>query len=177
MAEPTGGDVRSYLKAIKGYRERHGFRNVHEHPPAAATAELHRIIATRNHRDMRSRAVPPSSPPRPAGQPAISRKAKSAPQTHENRDGRVFRKDNVLKAFLRPHYTVQTVGNAALALTAVIENKPDAILIDVRMPGMDGLSLLKSLRQMGVQTPIFVMTSEWPRRTPSGVPRESTANS
>jgi DNA-binding NtrC family response regulator len=65
---------------------------------------------------------------------------------------------DVLKEFLRPHYTVQTVGNAALALTAVIENKPDAILIDVRMPGMDGLSLLKSLRQMGVQTPIFVMT-------------------
>jgi len=45
-----------------------------------------------------------------------------------------------------------------LALTAVIENKPDAILLDVRMPGIDGLSLLKSLRQMGVQTPIFVMT-------------------
>jgi len=26
------------------------------------------------------------------------------------------------------------------------------------MPGVDGLSLLKSLREMGVQTPIFVMT-------------------
>jgi len=64
----------------------------------------------------------------------------------------------VLKEFLRRDYTVETVGNAALALTAVIENKPDAILIDVRMPGIDGLSLLRSLRQMGVQTPIFVMT-------------------
>jgi len=65
---------------------------------------------------------------------------------------------DVLKEFLRGDYTVETVGNAALALTAVIENKPDAILLDVRMPGIDGLSLLKSLRQMGVQTPIFVMT-------------------
>ena len=65
---------------------------------------------------------------------------------------------DVLKEFLRGDYTVETVGNAALARTAVIENKPDAILLDVRMPGIDGLSLLKSLRQMGVQTPIFVMT-------------------
>jgi len=64
----------------------------------------------------------------------------------------------VLKEFLREDYTVETVGSAALALTAVIENKPDAILLDVRMPGIAGLSLLKSLRQMGVQTPIFVMT-------------------
>jgi CheY-like chemotaxis protein len=64
----------------------------------------------------------------------------------------------ILTEFLRPHYSVETVGNAALALTAVMEHRPDAILIDVRMPGVDGLSLLKSLRQMGVQTPIFVMT-------------------
>ena len=65
---------------------------------------------------------------------------------------------DILTEFLRPHYRVETVGNAALALTAVMKNKPDAILIDVRMPGVDGLSLLKSLRHMGVQTPIFVMT-------------------
>lgn len=65
---------------------------------------------------------------------------------------------DVLKEFLRPHYRVDTVGDAALAMAAVKESKPDAILIDVRMPGVDGLSLLKSLREMGVQAPIFVMT-------------------
>jgi len=53
---------------------------------------------------------------------------------------------------------VETVGSASHALAAVIQKSPDAILLDVRMPGVDGLSLLKSLRQMGVQTPIFVMT-------------------
>ena len=40
----------------------------------------------------------------------------------------------------------------------MVQKTPDAILLDVRMPGVDGLSLLKSLRDMGVQTPIFVMT-------------------
>jgi CheY-like chemotaxis protein len=40
----------------------------------------------------------------------------------------------------------------------VVQKNPDAILLDVRMPGVDGISLLKSLREMGIQTPIFVMT-------------------
>jgi DNA-binding NtrC family response regulator len=64
----------------------------------------------------------------------------------------------VLREFLGQDYTVETLGSAALALASVRQNKPNAILIDVRMPGVDGLSLLKSLREMGVQTPIFVMT-------------------
>ncbi len=65
---------------------------------------------------------------------------------------------DVLKEFLQPNYKVEAVGDAALAMAAVKQRKPDAILVDVRMPGVDGLSLLKSLRQMGVQAPIFVMT-------------------
>jgi len=64
----------------------------------------------------------------------------------------------ILKQFLGRGYAVETVGSASHALAAVIQKRPDAILLDVRMPGVDGLSLLKSLRQMGVQTPIFVMT-------------------
>jgi two-component system response regulator (stage 0 sporulation protein F) len=65
---------------------------------------------------------------------------------------------DVLKQFLERGYTVEVVGNAPLALASVVQKTPDAILLDVRMPGVDGLSLLKSLRDMGVQTPIFVMT-------------------
>ncbi len=65
---------------------------------------------------------------------------------------------DVLKEFLRPNYAVETVDNAARAMAAINQHKPDAILMDVRMPGVDGISLLKSLRQMGVQTPVFVMT-------------------
>jgi CheY-like chemotaxis protein len=64
----------------------------------------------------------------------------------------------VLREFFRQDYTVDTVGNAASALTAAVEHKPNAILIDVRMPGLDGLTLLEKLRDLGVQTPIFMMT-------------------
>jgi len=65
---------------------------------------------------------------------------------------------DILKQFLGRGYTVEVVSNASLALASVVQKSPDAILLDVRMPGVDGISLLKSLRDMGVQTPIFVMT-------------------
>jgi DNA-binding NtrC family response regulator len=53
---------------------------------------------------------------------------------------------------------VQAVDNATLALAAITQNKPDAILLDVRLPEVDGLSVLKSLPEMEVRAPIFVMT-------------------
>src|SRR5215467_5206918 len=53
-------------------------------------------------------------------------------------DNEVIR--DILQQFLSRDYTVHTVGNAALAMTAIIQHQPNAILLDVRMPGVDGLS-------------------------------------
>jgi two-component system, response regulator, stage 0 sporulation protein F len=64
---------------------------------------------------------------------------------------------DVLREFLGQEYVVETMGESVSTM-AIVQKKPDAILLDVRMPGVDGLTLLKSLRQMGVQTPIFIMT-------------------
>jgi len=65
---------------------------------------------------------------------------------------------DILKQFLGREYTVDVAGSASLALAAVVQKNPDAILLDVKLPGVDGLDLLKSLREIGVKTPIFVMT-------------------
>jgi two-component system response regulator (stage 0 sporulation protein F) len=65
---------------------------------------------------------------------------------------------DILRQFLGKGYQVDAVGNASQGLAAVVQKSPDVLLLDVRMPGVDGLSLLKSLRGMGVNAPIFVMT-------------------
>ena len=43
-------------------------------------------------------------------------------------------------------HTVRAAANGRQALEAVSEEVPDAILLDVRMPGMDGIAVLDVLR-------------------------------
>ncbi len=64
----------------------------------------------------------------------------------------------VLQEFLKAAYAVDTATSASQALGVVLSRSPDVILLDIKMPGMDGLSLLKSFRTMGLETPVFMMT-------------------
>ena len=64
----------------------------------------------------------------------------------------------VLQEFLRPAYQVTVTSNGSQALGVFAKHPPDVMLLDVRIPGVDGLSLLRSLRDMGVTIPIFVIT-------------------
>jgi CheY-like chemotaxis protein len=65
---------------------------------------------------------------------------------------------DILKQFFDGRYTTEVASNASQALSLIVRRAPDVILLDVKMPGLDGLSLMKSLRQTGVKVPIFVMT-------------------
>ena len=64
----------------------------------------------------------------------------------------------VLKEFFKERFQVQLAPNASQALSLIVRQAPDLVLLDVKMPGLDGLSLLKSLRETGVSMPIFLMT-------------------
>jgi two-component system nitrogen regulation response regulator NtrX len=55
-------------------------------------------------------------------------------------------------------YTVQEVGDAFQALDLIDAQPPDAALLDIKMPGMDGLGLMDNLRQRGLEIPIVVLT-------------------
>src|SRR5688500_16935219 len=65
---------------------------------------------------------------------------------------------DILRQFFSPRYNVQIAGNASQALSVIVRVAPDVALLDIKMPGLDGISLLKSLREMGVTVPIFIMT-------------------
>lgn len=65
---------------------------------------------------------------------------------------------DVLRQFFEPRFRVQSAGNASHALSIIVRGAPDVVLLDIKMPGLDGVSLLKSLREMGVTVPIFIMT-------------------
>ncbi|HEU5194717.1 MAG TPA: response regulator [Methylomirabilota bacterium] len=65
---------------------------------------------------------------------------------------------DVLNEFFKERYQVQAAPNASQALSLIVRQPPDLVLLDVKMPGLDGLSLLKSLRETGVGMPIFLMT-------------------
>jgi two-component system response regulator MprA len=59
-------------------------------------------------------------------------------------------------------YEVRQAANGAEALDALARNRPDLILLDVRMPGVDGWQVLDELRSAaGPQTPVVVMTASY----------------
>jgi len=51
------------------------------------------------------------------------------------------------------------VADGGAALAAVERNVPDAIVLDVTMPGVDGLAVTRRLRAKGLRVPILLLTA------------------
>ncbi|MCV0402390.1 MAG: response regulator [Chloroflexi bacterium] len=56
-------------------------------------------------------------------------------------------------------YRVDEAVNGADALRVLEDHAPDLILLDMRMPVLDGWGFARELRQRGHRTPIVVMTA------------------
>jgi two-component system response regulator ChvI len=56
-------------------------------------------------------------------------------------------------------YHVRTFADGAAALTALTTAPPDLAILDIKMPRMDGLELLRRLRQTG-DLPVIFLTSK-----------------
>jgi CheY-like chemotaxis protein len=52
----------------------------------------------------------------------------------------------LLREGLSDHFTILLARNGAEGLTAVAEAHPDCAIIDIRMPDIDGLQLVRTLR-------------------------------
>ena len=62
---------------------------------------------------------------------------------------------NVLK--LRG-YEIAEAGDGPAALAIARENRPDLVLLDMRLPGMDGIEVLEGLKKIDDTVPVVMIT-------------------
>jgi DNA-binding response OmpR family regulator len=74
---------------------------------------------------------------------------------------------DLLSRFLtRRGYLVESVGDGEEAIEHILENSPDIVLLDIRLPKVDGLKVLRRLQEEGSDVAVITM---------SGVADEDTA--
>jgi len=66
--------------------------------------------------------------------------------------------DFVKKGLQEQGYAVDTAYNGAEGFNIAMHALHDLIILDIYLPGMDGLSILEKLREQKVKTPILLLT-------------------
>jgi two-component system, OmpR family, response regulator MprA len=56
-------------------------------------------------------------------------------------------------------YVVESAADGGAALAAIERSAPDLIVLDVAMPGVDGLAVCRRLRAKGLATPVLLLTA------------------
>jgi signal transduction histidine kinase len=63
-----------------------------------------------------------------------------------------------LRMLLKPSYQVHTADSVERGLQLLTERKPDAIVMDIRMPGMTGIEGLRRIRQIDPHLSVIMLT-------------------
>lgn len=62
--------------------------------------------------------------------------------------------------FEKNQFSVDTVGDGFSAYEYAFSGEYDAIILDVMMPKMNGVEVLKKLREEGIKTPVMMLTAK-----------------
>ncbi|WP_299312522.1 nitrogen regulation protein NR(I) [uncultured Halomonas sp.] len=63
------------------------------------------------------------------------------------------------RALAQPDLKVECMERADSALQGLLDNPPDVLVTDIRMPGIDGLDLMARVREAHPDLPVIVMTA------------------
>ncbi|MEC0093375.1 response regulator [Paenibacillus macquariensis] len=56
-------------------------------------------------------------------------------------------------------YDTFQAANGKLALELVVNESPDLVLLDMKIPGMDGLEILKRIKELNTDIKVIMMTA------------------
>ncbi|UCD36585.1 MAG: response regulator [Nitrospiraceae bacterium] len=56
-------------------------------------------------------------------------------------------------------YDVIEAENGAAAISAIKDQKPDLVTLDIKMPGEDGLSILRKIREIDYDLPVIICSA------------------
>lgn len=62
--------------------------------------------------------------------------------------------------FEKNRFTVEAVNDGISAYDYAASGNYDAIILDIMMPGKNGIEVLKELRQEGIKTPVMMLTAK-----------------
>jgi two-component system response regulator TctD len=65
----------------------------------------------------------------------------------------------LLRALTRLGWTVDLCADGGAAITQWQQARPDVVLLDLSLPGLDGLEVLAQARQRGLSTPVLILTA------------------
>lgn len=65
----------------------------------------------------------------------------------------------VLGEHFKAAYDVETALNGTDALTAVLRHRPDLVLLDINMPRMSGVEVLKDVKKIDESIPVIMVTA------------------
>lgn len=68
-------------------------------------------------------------------------------------------RESLERALMFEGYAVLSAPDGGRALEMIAQEEPDAIVLDVMMPNIDGLSVCRRVRSKGIRTPILMLTA------------------